>query len=174
MLVRTVIHNLPPLEQRPRKKIVRKSVTITKTDEWDFDDDEDADNEEEDGGEEDEDEEDDYGRPYNGQVKKEDEKKPTPKRHISFGDVVIRNNSQTDSDAPVRKSRFVIEETSRFDHPDVHNSIRSSSPVDEDTETEVMKGRFHVNQPSRQATVNEDDLSPPILYKVASQDSMGK
>ncbi|KAI8880806.1 kinase-like protein, partial [Backusella circina FSU 941] len=179
-LIRSVINNLPPLEQRPRKKIVRKSVTITKTDEWDFDDDEDADNEEEDGGEEEEEEEeDDYGRRrrvFNGEeleTPKKHEQKATPKRHISFGDAVIRNNSNnTDSDSnpPVRKSRFVIEETSRFDHPDIHSTIRSSSPIDEDTENEVMKGRFHVNQPSRQTTMNEDDLSPPILYKVASQD----
>ncbi|KAI8060951.1 kinase-like domain-containing protein [Gongronella butleri] len=42
-LVKTILHDLPPLEQRPRKKITqRQQITITKTtEEWDFDHDDD-------------------------------------------------------------------------------------------------------------------------------------
>lgn len=180
-LIKVILSELPPLEQRPRKMMPQKQVTITRTDEWDFDDDE----------EELLDSNQDQLQP-NQQVQ-ENSKKAATKRHISFGDVVVRSNSMIHPSettpppsgpivgTPPRKSRFVIEETSR-DHTDTYNSssVRSSSPMLEDdhhsniSDGEVMKGRFYVNQQNKPATettvVQYDDH--PSLHKMPSQDTL--
>ncbi|KAI8972672.1 kinase-like domain-containing protein [Pilobolus umbonatus] len=147
-LIKSILSELPPLEQRPRKKIPFKQVSITKTAAWDFDDDEDTEEDHSD----------------------QDQRKTTPvqpKRHISFGDVIVRSNSNLPTESvvsphmtvgtPPRKSRFVIEETPR-ENNDCISSVRSASPMAEDVndhhDGEVMKGRFYVNQPKR-VTSNE-------------------
>jgi hypothetical protein len=159
-LAKTILSELPPLEQRPRKKIPQKQVTITKTDEWDFDDDED-------------DEEGEVEEEHNnipdlvGPTSQQTNNKSTNKKHISFGDVVVRNNNNmihpsdpvNVSTSPPRptslastpppptlactppnskKSRFVIEETT--DYP-----IMQEEEIPQTDE--VMRGRFYVNQP---------------------------
>ncbi|KAI9484217.1 MAG: kinase-like domain-containing protein [Benjaminiella poitrasii] len=166
-LARTILSELPPLEQRPRKKIPQKQVTITKVDEWNFDDDDDND--------------DDAVENEDSLSDQASNKKPannTPKKHISFGDVIVRNNSlihPTDdtplspsiiATTPPRKSRFVIEEaiTRNESNMDSSSSVRSTSPMTDDDHTtsvehnnsnnEIMKGRFYVNQPKVMAWNN--------------------
>ncbi|KAI8091185.1 kinase-like domain-containing protein [Gilbertella persicaria] len=163
-LVKTILSELPPLEQRPRKKIPQKQVTITKTDEWDFDDD----NAEDDLAESNQLMPDQTELSSNLQENNSNNKaKPAAKRHISFGDVVVRSNSlvhpadpilntpttslpsslsqanptplslnQTSTTPPTRKSRFVIEETATSrDQDSLHStSVRSSSPMPVDEE----------------------------------------
>lgn len=176
-LVKTILYELPPLEQRPRKKIPQKQVTITKTDEWDFDDDDDQDVD----AEVDELLLADQNGPaaeqlvLNHQLQENTKSKPSSKRHISFGDVVVRNNSMlvhpsdpvpstaTSTSPPLsmtppKKSRFVIEESSQ----DTSSSIRSSSPMP-DEECEVMKGRFYVKEDQQQQQQQQ-------LHKMPSQD----
>lgn len=175
-LIKTILVELPPLELRPRKIMPQKQVTITKTDEWDFDDD----------GEEEEEEElldpnhDHQQLQKQQQVQDNSKKPPNTKRHISFGDVVVRNNSMihpaetspppppthnTVSGTPPRKSRFVIEEANN-NNADTFNSssVRSSSPMLEDehvlSDGEVMKGRFYVNQQNKPVTFNDT----PIIH----------
>ncbi|RCH89010.1 hypothetical protein CU097_002188 [Rhizopus azygosporus] len=182
-LVKTILTELPPLEQRPRKKIPQKQITITKIDDaWDFGD----------GNHHDEDNEAiDQNNVESSQsnAQSQKQKTSTPKRHISFGDVIIRTNSTgihpaessstNISSTPPRKSRFVIEETVR-DHTDTYSSsVRSSSPMPEDkdadhhSDSEIVKGRFYVNHPKSAPTIVtessqfEDSQS---LHKVASQD----
>jgi hypothetical protein len=203
-LVKTILYELPPLEQRPRKKIIQKQVTITKTDEWDFDDDNDT--------EQDDDDDDETELlldnnniiiPLNQQQLQENNTKKTTRKHISFGDVVVRSNNNNNNNnsnsnsmihpsetspvgTPPRKSRFVIEETSR-DYTDTFNSspsVRSSSPMLEDDHDsnnsgEVMKGRFYVNQnnnttssTSKHPTVEDNEHQQQQLHKMPSQDTL--
>ncbi|GAA5817360.1 hypothetical protein MFLAVUS_010904 [Mucor flavus] len=191
-LIKTILVELPPLELRPRKMMPYKQVTITKTDEWDFDDDE----EEEDIHLLDTNH--DQLSPQQQQQQENSKKAPVSKRHISFGDVVVRNNSMihpaetsppppAPTAAPIvgtppRKSRFVIEEASNLDS--IHSSsVRSSSPMLEDEHTlsdgEVMKGRFYVNQQQQQTrpvtfndapTIHQNADEYDHLHKVPSQD----
>ncbi|KAI8642301.1 kinase-like domain-containing protein [Parasitella parasitica] len=174
-LIKTILYELPPLEQRPRKKIPLKQVAIAKTDEWDFDD----------GNSNDVDTEveelllSDHNGPAAEQLvlnqQPQENTKPKPSaRHISFGDVVVRNNSMSVHPAdhapaltstspplsmtPPKKSRFVIEESSQ----DTSSSVRSSSPT-HDEDCEVMKGRFYVKEDQPQAQQQQ-------LHKMPSQD----
>ncbi|CAO3650429.1 unnamed protein product [Cunninghamella blakesleeana] len=152
-LIKTILHDLLPLEQRPRKKISQRQITITKADdEWDFDND--------DTTEDDQDTqsmippyENDSAQPS---TNNNNNSPNPPKRHISFGDVVVRNPPQpsslhsspsvvasttmttttnssenTSTSKPTKKSRFIIEETSYGDHPVsmlTNSSLRSLSP----------------------------------------------
>lgn len=186
-LIKTILAELPPLEQRPRKVMPQKQVTITRTDEWDFDDEEEQDLLDSNG---------DSPMPTTalGQVQENSKKTATPKRHISFGDVVVRSNSIHPSDnippaptstsgTPPRKSRFVIEESNSRDPTDTYtsSSVRSSSPMLDEEPThdgEVMKGRFYVNQPNKAtvdpsvAIVSTDDDLLGGLHKMPSQDTL--
>ncbi|KAG2200557.1 hypothetical protein INT47_012343 [Mucor saturninus] len=201
-LCKTILAELPPLEQRPRKIMPQKQVTIIRTDEWDFDDDE----------EEEEDLMDANGdplmisnlgqqgqQPIQQQQQQENSKKATTKRHISFGDVVVRSNSMVHPSDPLpapsttsvvgtppRKSRFVIEETSSRDPTDTYNSssVRSSSPMLDEEVThdgEIMKGRFYVNQQNKPfpdpsvavvSPAGEEDVPMHGLHKIPSQDTL--
>lgn len=152
-LVKTILSELPPIEHRPRRTLPEKQPSITNIeDEWDFDDDN-MENQDD----------------MSPQAQDNKEKK----RHISFGDVIVRSNSllhPTDpvlpSTTPPKKSRFVIEET----------TISSSTPISENTteeesldnSSEIIRGRFYVNQ-SNKASENEDE-SQPSLNKMPSQD----
>ncbi|CAO3699685.1 unnamed protein product [Rhizopus stolonifer] len=169
-LIKTILSDLPPLEQRPRKKIPQQQVTITKIDDhWDFDEDEEVDQ-------------------NNGQQAEESmtvkQKPDPPKRHISFGEVVVRSGGSsqpTDSasvnTSPPRKSRFVIEESVREPTDTYNSSVRSSSPMPDDadhsSDSEIVKGRFYVNHP-RSASANDSGIfeDPQLLHKVASQDHL--
>ncbi|KAI7861341.1 hypothetical protein BDF14DRAFT_408367 [Spinellus fusiger] len=182
-LAKNILANLISLDQRPRKKIPQRHVTITKTDEWDFN-------------------EEDAATPDSIDQQK---MTPPPKRHISFGDVVIHHPQSSpamssttmtlqsaETSLPTRKSRFVIEETSR-DYADsyVQSTTRSASPSgylndidirDESSDGEVKKGRFSVNhQLSRQPSSSEplnvhfaEDASERSFYKMASQEAMDR
>ncbi|OBZ82509.1 Serine/threonine-protein kinase fray2 [Choanephora cucurbitarum] len=162
-LIKAILSDLPPLEQRPRKKIPQKQVTITKTDEWDFDDDNDDDDNNNSAEEELLNPNQLMPNQSNGSHSRSishdssnmnNNNKPrlTTKRHISFGDVVVRNNSsihpadpilnassaslppslnQANTMPPARKSRFVIEETTIPREPEnvQSTSVRSLSPM---------------------------------------------
>lgn len=183
-LVKYILAELPPLEQRPRKQIPQKQIIITKSDEWDF-------------GDTDEEEDTDHNNiPEQNLVPTQQpqeniNKSSSSKKHISFGDVIVRTNSLIHpadtvssgspplpaniSSTPPRKSRFVIEESSETYNS---SSVRSSSPstTEDDHHTttsdhsgEIMKGRFYVNQ---QKTTDTEEEQPSQIYKVNSQDSI--
>ncbi|RCH78235.1 hypothetical protein CU098_000632, partial [Rhizopus stolonifer] len=168
-LVKTILADLPALEQRPRKKIPQRQTSITRLDEsWDFDD----------AGDSDDDDD------SQSQGIAEAKQQPNPsKRHISFGEAVVRSNSSSlhpteqsnnhTNNIPMaqKKSRFVIEEAAK-DHTDTYNSsVTSSSPMPEDkdldhpSDSEVVKGRFYVNHPKTSGTgegQNFDETHHPL------------
>ncbi|CDH56007.1 kinase family protein [Lichtheimia corymbifera JMRC:FSU:9682] len=171
-LVKTLLSDLPPLEQRPHKKIPQRQLSITKTDEWDFHDTPE--------------EKDSTTVPETSQPASSQQQ---PKRHISFGDVVVRNppqafstssNQQTQQTTaaaeiivPQKKSRFVVEEISEDGSvhtlPPVQGENLTSTPpsisrdsslsdnamlqvptttttVAGDDDQEIKRGRFSVKQ----------------------------
>lgn len=116
-LIKTVLACVPSLDQRPHRKFGFKQVTIEHTAQWDFD------------------------------TATDDDKPiaPTQKQHISFGSITGKNvdlpspaPSELDisSPIPVRKSRFVIEESSNSSNISLEkneitvSSQRSLSPSD--------------------------------------------
>lgn len=171
-LVKMILSELPPLEQRPRKKMPTKQVTITKTDEWDFDDDDETDEEVEEHNNIPE---------LVGPAGQQTNNKSSNKKHISFGDVVVRNNSMIHPSDPVnvsaspprptlastppptlastppnsKKSRFVIEEST--DYPMQEEEIPQTD--------EIMKGRFYVNQPISKQDEEFDRKSRFEIYQ---------
>ncbi|KAG0162772.1 hypothetical protein DFQ30_001319 [Apophysomyces sp. BC1015] len=183
-LIKTLLSEIQPLEQRQHRRIQQKEIFNAKTDEWNFNDD-------------------------------EEEQQPTsgstdihpPKRHISFGDVVIRSpqlnaepssallNTNTSQPAeilaatPPKKSRFVIEDTTR---DGVEQNKGLSSPgwptASELTdtrfnnsydvvETGVKIGRFSINQLSRQPSATEHASSASLdskqMSRTVSHDNTG-
>lgn len=171
-MVKTLLSDLPPLEQRPHKKIPQRQLSITKTDEWDFHDTPE--------------EKDSTTVPETSQPASSQQQ---PKRHISFGDVVVRNppqpfstssNQQTQQTTaaaeiivPQKKSRFVVEEISEDGSvhtlPPVQGENLTSTPpsisrdsslsdnamlqvptttttVAGDDDQEIKRGRFSVKQ----------------------------
>ncbi|KAG0170539.1 hypothetical protein DFQ28_001991 [Apophysomyces sp. BC1034] len=188
-LIKTIVAGLPPLEQRSHKKVPQRHVTITKTDEWDFDDDLDEENSIVPNQAID-------ASQSENILTKSQPKSLSSKRHISFGDVVVRNPPQPStmissgqvltgatgtmqsadilapSGTPPRRSRFVVEEISHDyvdSFPTTGSSTRSTSPFgypfletetkDECSDGEVKKGRFSVNQAWKQTQVSEGTLS---------------
>ncbi|CDH59981.1 kinase family protein [Lichtheimia corymbifera JMRC:FSU:9682] len=135
-LVRTVLSRVPPLEQRPHKKVLQRQVSVEATEQWDFDTPATttADNKQQ-------------QQPPSGSEEK--------KKHITFGEVVVRNppqphqqqptstssptsESKTTSPeiaapAPSKKSRFVVEDGNSKSDSDHHQSVsslqRSTSPA---------------------------------------------
>ena len=160
-LVKTLLADLAPLEQRPHKKIPQRQISITKTDEWDFQD-------------EDEDK----------------RKEPQPvKRHISFGDVVVKNPPQpyaasvhAEVTAPTKKSRFVVEETSPREAggeasvPCSRQASVCDSPkmlaMDSAADECVKKGRFSVKQNDGEVSSSSTTTTDKSLIKSASQDNI--
>ncbi|KAI8141503.1 kinase-like domain-containing protein [Fennellomyces sp. T-0311] len=159
-LVKTLLADLPPLEQRPHKKIPQRQISITKTDEWDFQDGDDDTN------------------------NKPKEQQPA-RRHISFGDVVVKNPPQpytasvhAEVVAPTKKSRFVVEETSPREtaelsapcsrQPSVSDSPKLAPSTDNSSDEGVKKGRFSVKQTDADSTV----MSDKSISKSASQDNI--
>lgn len=84
-LTKSVLAHVPPLDQRPHKKVPQRHISFETTEQaWDFESD--------------------------------NEDAPQPKRHISFGDVIIRSSDKKpsrflaaeESGEEVRKGRFSI------------------------------------------------------------------
>lgn len=97
-LAKTLLATLPALELRPHKKIPQKHPTITRTTTWDFDAD-DLDNdrsEQTEDGSDHANEDKDVGNDQsdNGELKPSENEDKSTKKHISFGDVVVRNPPQ--------------------------------------------------------------------------------
>ncbi|KAG2224856.1 hypothetical protein INT45_008038 [Circinella minor] len=202
-LVKTLLADLPALEQRPHKKIPQRQISITKTDEWDFQDDDGDDNA--------------TSTPSAQEdmiTKDKQQQQPLQqqlqggRRHISFGDVVVKNppqpyaaSVQAEVVAPTKKSRFVVEETSReqpielIPSTGTTNSIGGTpisrqasivsecnspmlAPVDPDVGVEgVKKGRFSVNKQgdnSNQATIDSSTTtsSDKSITKSTSHDNI--
>ncbi|KAM3589417.1 hypothetical protein VKS41_000280 [Umbelopsis sp. WA50703] len=137
-LAKTVLASLPALEHRPHKKIPQKHPSITRTTTWDFDADdlEDVQHKQSELTEqfhEDKGTESDQDNINNEIDKTIDAEDKNAKKHISFGDVVVRNppqphmspnaathspplgsspknNADTVAAGP-KKSRFIIQET---------------------------------------------------------------
>ncbi|KAI9313762.1 kinase-like domain-containing protein [Dichotomocladium elegans] len=191
-LVRSILSHVPPLDQRPHKKVPQRHVSFETTEQWDFDTP--ADNVSD----------------HSGPGEK--------KRHISFGNVVVRNPSQlhasTTPGSPSmamvqpsdnatstasRKSRFVVEEGHENDNYSTELSQRSISPIYEESNiplspyippvsstdgndppaglgisasaplsTEVKRGRFSVNQ-AQQRPVTPSTLDDPEQQPIKAQ-----
>ncbi|KAG2186162.1 hypothetical protein INT43_002600 [Umbelopsis isabellina] len=137
-LAKTLLASLPALENRPHKKIPQKHPSITRTTTWDFDADELEDDqvkqsEQSEQINEDKGAESDQEIRNNEVDKTSDMEDKNGKKHITFGDVVVRNppqphmspnaaahspplgsspksNADTAVTAP-KKSRFIIQET---------------------------------------------------------------
>ncbi|CAO3652894.1 unnamed protein product [Cunninghamella echinulata] len=157
-LAKTILQDLLPLEQRPRKKISQRQITITKADdEWDFDNDDTTEDVQDTQSMIPPYENDSAQQPLhhnnNNNHNNHNHNINPPKRHISFGDVIVRNPPQpsltssaavmasttitvnssenTATSKPTKKSRFIVEETSYGDHPVsmlTNSSLRSLSP----------------------------------------------
>lgn len=145
-LVKSVLSYVPPLDRRPHKKVPQKQVAVETTEQWDFDTQSDL-------PAKDEQQPQQVSPPLQEAVSStEPIPAATPKKHISFGDVVIRNPPQphagsphTESPpssvttspeiaapAPVKKSRFLVEENRDSDHTATTISQRSMSPSTDD------------------------------------------
>ncbi|KAF7723139.1 hypothetical protein EC973_002321 [Apophysomyces ossiformis] len=113
-LCKSVLAYVPPLDQRPHKKVPQRHISFETSEQWDFDTQSDSEGYE----------------PANkaqaqAQPQQQPHPAPAPKKHISFGDVVIRDPARPQQMSPVvesptmvptpettaKKSRFVIEET---------------------------------------------------------------
>jgi len=248
-LVKTLLASLPPLDQRPHRKVPQKHHSISRTTQWDFDGDDNEQKEDTTTAEE---------PPkvtpsiHTSTVTFSSDSQPsTPvgggKKHISFGDAIVKSPSPAPSPAPPthptavtsqapelvvptaiapRKSRFVIEDSSSEYGSSVPygaqiaHSPSSASPDTKDTgvngsgfysagssasnshqmlaglgmtsasagsspnqlstsaaqsETEVRKGRFSVNQTHRAGTpTNEvaDPWSDKSISRSGSQDNL--
>ncbi|GAB5587336.1 hypothetical protein Unana1_02236 [Umbelopsis nana] len=157
-LAKTLLATLPALELRPHKKIPQKHPTITRTTTWDFDgDDLDTDTPDQtDASEQTNDDKDlENDSNDNGESKAPENEDKTTKKHISFGDVIVRNPPQphmspnaaahspplgsspktnVEIPAPVvtgaKKSRFIIQETitPRDAYDPLATSPHTSSP----------------------------------------------
>jgi hypothetical protein len=153
-LAKNLIADIPPIESRPVKKLPQKKVTTTNTDEWDFNDD-------------------------NNNINTN-----APKRHISFGHVVVKKPSTPSyhhaseswsptNDAvtsvpiiPTRKTRalsddFIIESNKTRHHH------QGSAPPGFPNE-EAKKGRFNLNR-SRHGSLHE--RTPTVTF---SEETNGK
>ncbi|KAG0182083.1 hypothetical protein DFQ29_005924 [Apophysomyces sp. BC1021] len=173
-LCKSVLAYVPPLDQRPHKKVPQRHISFETSEQWDFDTQSDSEG-------------------YDGAIKPQPQSHPVPapKKHISFGDVVIRDPVRPQQMSPVvespaalstpevaaKKSRFVIEETRDTSDSTPGSQQLSSSPpsnqltpsmsppsISSDSgntqssgiglgissksphEIEVKKGRFSVNQ----------------------------
>lgn len=157
-LAKTLLATLPALELRPHKKIPQKHPTITRTTTWDFDgDDLDTDTPDQtDASEQTNDDKDlENDSNDNGESKAPENEDKTTKKHISFGDVIVRNPPQphmspnaaahspplgsspkTNVEIPApavtgaKKSRFIIQETitPRDAYDPLATSPHTSSP----------------------------------------------
>lgn len=156
-MIKSLLVYVPSLEQRPHKKVPQKHITFETTEQWDFDT-EDA-------------------------TTTEKKQQPT-RKHISFGEVVIRDAAKpaavittTASDSSnntiTKKSRFVIEEN--HDTPPVSTPSPPVAPLDvvspSNPECEIKKGRFSVNQRALEEVATQD-LTPLPLSRLSSQDSV--
>ncbi|KAI7880228.1 kinase-like protein [Lichtheimia hyalospora FSU 10163] len=155
-LCKSLLVHVPSLEQRPHKKVPQKHITFETTEQWDFDTDD--------------------------ATTTEKKQQPT-RKHISFGEVVIRDAAKpaatatTASDSSnstiTKKSRFVIEEN--HDAPPVSTPSPPVAPLDvvspSNPECEIKKGRFSVNQRSVEEVATQD-LTPLPLSRLSSQDSV--
>lgn len=153
-LVKTLLASLPPLDQRPHRKVPQKHHSISRTTQWDFDG-------EENGSEEPSEEVEKANPPPTSSVTFAVDQNPssqssTPasaaagggggKKHISFGDAVVKSPSPAPSPsthhvttvstqnpelvvptaiAP-RKSRFVIEDSNSEYNPTLPFGIQTA------------------------------------------------
>jgi hypothetical protein len=141
-IIKNILSELPSLEQRPRKQIPhQKQAKITTTDEWDFN-------------------ENNNEQQNIVPLPQENSKKfIPPKRHISFGDVIVRSNSisgeaplhpSSSSPPPVgtppRKSRFVIEENSRepATNTTTFTTHQSTEMIPSNSSHSIMEDENHV------------------------------
>ena len=158
-LVRTLLNDLPPLENRPRKRVPQRYLSINKTeDEWDFQEQESS-NEEND--------------PSNEPAS---ESKVQVKRHISFGDVVVKNppqpytsGEQVPPETLCKKSRFTLDQSTTTA---LAVTPSQESPViqPKDTHTSnqqcddpsLKKGRFSVNHQLVKQSSEQNSASSSI------------
>ncbi|KAI8880921.1 kinase-like protein [Backusella circina FSU 941] len=189
-LIKTVLQQVPPLDDRPHKMGKVKQTTMENTAQWDFEEEE----------------------------EEKEERGNSKQKHITFGEVTVNksdNNkaelpspSEQDivSPAPIRKSRFVIEETSDntvssqqsvspnnlsthsgdalsnsasiFTQLSTNPSTAESSwqssmglglGISSNIEGEVKKGRFSVNQATPKIPGDKAENSTPTASTTSMQ-----
>ncbi|KAI8339727.1 hypothetical protein BC941DRAFT_512068 [Chlamydoabsidia padenii] len=167
-LVKTILTRVPALERRPHKKIPQKHITCESTDQWDFDD------TLSDGGNDDDD---DDKAPQKGEPLANTPTTPVSKRHISFGNVVIKSLPE-----PGLKSPFL--ESS--DSPATLSPISRSASPELVPPTPQRKSRFVVSEnlpdqlnttQSQRSVSSVNELSAPqlsaALFAVSEKDGIG-
>lgn len=143
--MRALLNDLPPLENRPRKKVPQRYLSINKTeDEWDFQE-QPSSNEEND--------------PSSGNELGSDSRlqQQQVKRHISFGDVVVKNppqpytgsngGEQVAPETQSKKSRFTVDQSTITTTPVTPPSQDSPvlHPIQQNDDPSLRKTRFSIN-----------------------------
>lgn len=170
--------DLPPLERRPRKRIQRRQASYTSSDEWDFNDDGGVDCNNGSGTLDNQHlcsvsdaincsadhvnshknskaDQPDYVEP------REAVDLPTPKRHISFGHVVVRNPPQPS--ALLSTSQPIYSPVSGEESP-----IATSSPIVPGIDKRAKKS---TNNPSYYPIYGESAVSKSCVWQIKDEDS---
>lgn len=146
-LMKSILLDLPPLERRPRKGIHRRRLSYTASDEWDF-------NDNDNGGRSMKKNEDSCPDAINPPTEHRSSKNtltsgtstsmadqpnhvgdlPKPRRHISFGHVVVRNPPQPSASLSTSQpiySPISDEDPSSFTSPSIASRIKkpTSNPI---------------------------------------------
>ncbi|KAI9497652.1 kinase-like domain-containing protein [Zychaea mexicana] len=158
-LVKSVLAHVPPLDQRPHKRVPQKAITFESTEQWDFD----TPSTEEPPASVPPTAAANVAATHNTTTTTNNNNNNNGKKHISFGDVVIRDPPKPDHEQQQqqqqqppqqpKKSRFSINPESTT------NSTSSSSDIaplplsrlcSQDSVTGERKSRFEVQQQSQQ------------------------
>ncbi|ORX53602.1 kinase-like protein [Hesseltinella vesiculosa] len=125
-LTKTILAHVPALDKRPHKRVPQKHISFEAADQWDFDNESDGDTE-------------------STSTAANNNHKPS-KKHISFGNVVIKNpsTSSTSSNVGSQPSSPVMP----------HASPKAASP-DLVMPTPQRKSRFIINDPNQTNTSTE-------------------
>lgn len=137
--MRTLLNDLPPLESRPRKTVPQRHLSINKTeDEWDFQE-QPSSNEENDAS--------------NNEIASDSRVQQQVKRHISFGDVVVKNPPQPytntsggeqvmASETQCKKSRFTVDQSTA---PSQDSPILQPKDTSINDDPSLRKTRLNIN-----------------------------
>lgn len=157
-LAKNIIADIPPIETRPIKKFPHKKVSSTSTDEWDFNDEQDTPIQQIPG-------------------------LHAPKRHISFGHVVVRKPSShaaSESWSYSPSKDFSLDTVHNITSPPRKGRALSDDFIIESSVTEDKRGRFNLkhsrvrhgslHERAPTVTFSEDPPAARLLHRTISHD----